>query len=102
MIAEQQGKTLYIPDITFTELFFVLERSPRYLMKRQAVCAALRDLLRSSRFSYSKEADQAFLIAERLPKLDFTDCLLAVYAEDTNQLLTLDKELQKLLATSKG
>lgn len=90
---------LLIPDICLAELFFVLQNNPHYKFPRARVCTLLRELLQCPQFFTTGHGLQALDIAEQHPRLDFTDCLLAVYSErQQSQLLSFDKGLRKTLA----
>lgn len=90
---------LVIPDTTLTELFFVLQNSPIYSLSRAYVCDSLRNVLKSPQWTVGPEAIAAIDVAEKHPRLDFTDCLLATYASHKkSQLLTFDKDLLKILS----
>lgn len=102
LIEAVSTKDLFVPDIVLTELFFVLEKNRSYFMKRSQVCEAVNDLLSQPQFFCSTEANLAIIIAARTPKLDFTDCLLAIYASKPDRLMTFDKDLVKTLATLTG
>lgn len=85
---------LYVSDIVLTELFFVLQSSPRYGFSRAQVCEKLKHVLATPQFKITEAAIQAIEVANKQPRLDFTDCLLAVYADfKRNKLFTFDKAL---------
>ena len=90
---------ILIPDIVLTELFFVLARDAPYNMSRQDICASLDDLLGAAvQLTVSDKARPALEIAAGKPGLDFTDCLLAVYADHrAKRVLSFDKDMLKIL-----
>jgi predicted nucleic acid-binding protein len=91
-------RELFVPDIVFCEIFFVLEHNPLYGLSRPSVCERLGIVLQSSALDYSHEARLALDLAARNLKLDFTDCLLAVSAGmKSDKLLSFDKDLLKIL-----
>ncbi len=97
-LAGHKPGELFVPDIVLTELFFVLQNNPLYRFSRQQVCKLLQELLESPQLVITGSAVEALELADKHPKLDFTDCLLAVYAgQKKNRLLSFDKDLLKAL-----
>ncbi|MGC1177427.1 MAG: PIN domain-containing protein [Candidatus Saccharimonadales bacterium] len=99
IIDESKAGEILIPDVVLTELFFILEsRVQKYTLPRKEICVALGDILTSPQLFLTKEGRAALLLAFDNPKLDFTDCLLAIYADHKkDQVLTFDKGLLKIL-----
>lgn len=98
MLAKHEQADLTVPDIVMTELFFVLEHSPLYHYTRAEVCRAVRELLENAPLTVSDAAMPALNLAAKNPELDFTDCLLAVYAgRRSSRLLTFDKHMLREL-----
>ncbi len=90
---------LVIADSVLVELFFVLENNQQYMWKRAEITSRFQDIIDASQFEISTIALDAFKFYEKHPKLDFTDCLLAVLAEyDKTKLLNFDKDLLSTLA----
>jgi len=89
---------IFVSESVLTELFFVLGTHKEYLMSRHDICDALADLLVGQEFVISEKSQEALSIAKRHSRLDFTDCtLLAQSNFNKNHLLTLDKDLLKVL-----
>ncbi len=92
-------RELCIPDAVLAELFFVLHNNQLYRYDRATICEMIIQLLRYPQLFISEPAERALSIAAKHPKLDFTDCLLAAYADDqTKNLLSFDKYLLKVLS----
>lgn len=99
MVESCQSGEIIVPDAVLVELFFVLEKQARYRLPRAIIVDLFESIiLPTKQFVVSTQAKNALgLFAER-PKLDFMDCLLAVYANRKNdRLLTFDKDLLKIL-----
>lgn len=98
IVTAHAPRELFIPDAVVSELFFVLHHNPLYRYDRSTICQMLDDLLSHPQFYITGPAGAAAAIAKRHPKLDFTDCLLAAYADRSiKQLITFDKDLLKIL-----
>ena len=89
---------VFVSDVVLAELFYVLASPRQYAMSRIDICGALDGLLGTPQFSISPEARAALMIAAGNKKLDFTDCLLSVYANgQKKKLLSFDQDLIKLM-----
>lgn len=94
-------KNEYIVEPTvLSEVCFVLEYHD-YAMQRVDIADALLDFMSAPQVNASSEINQAIKLYKKYPKLDFTDCWLAVIAQGSNsKLLSLDKDLSNYLADS--
>ena len=93
MVTAHGSGQLIILDAILAEVFFVLEKG-RYKFNREQVCQKLSDLLLSTQFAISTEAEAAIKAAAENQRLDFADCLLVAHAGFQKiNLLTFDKDL---------
>ena len=90
---------VFICNAVLVEFFFILESKQHpYKLSRKEVVATLAGMLKLPQLYVNDKTESAIQLAASQPKLDFTDCLLAVYADmSANGVLTFDKDLLKFL-----
>jgi predicted nucleic-acid-binding protein len=95
---ESAGKNnFYITSVVLVEVCFVLEFHD-YAMQRKDIYAALSRLIGAPQVFASKTSKMALELYKKNPKLDFADCYLLTKSKDNGaKILTLDKDLQKLV-----
>lgn len=99
-LVRQHGvNELVIIDAVLVELFFVLENHAQYGFPRATITELFDAIVvPTPQFQVSPTATKALGLFKLHPKLDFTDCLLAVSADMANaDLLSFDKDLLRLL-----
>jgi len=95
---ESRGKNnFYINSVILVEVCFVLEFHD-YAMQRKDIYAAISRLISAPQVFTSKTSKMALELYKKNPKLDFADCYLLAKSKDSGaKILTLDKDLQKLV-----
>lgn len=80
---------LFVPDVVFVELEFVLDKV--YKVSREEISQAF-NLLVTNKFITSSEAPPAYILFAKKPMLSMADCFLAIYSQH-GKLATFDKKL---------
>lgn len=96
-IEQSKKNEFYISATVLVEVCFVLEFHD-YAMLRADIHKAIDTLITAPQVNISEDAAYALNIYKKFPKLDFTDCYLLALAKQNNaKILTLDKDLQKII-----
>lgn len=97
LIEDSPKNEFYITSSVLVEVCFVLEFHD-YKMSRKYIYSALKRLASAPQISTSKHVADALELYRQHTKLDFTDCYLVARAKDNSaKVLTLDKDLQKIV-----
>ena len=96
-IEQSKKNEFYISATVLVEVCFVLEFHD-YAMLRADIYKAINTLISAPQINISEGSAYALNIYKKFPKLDFTDCYLLALAKQNNaKILTLDKDLQKII-----
>lgn len=88
-----------VEPVVIAEVCFVLEFHD-YAMKRVDIADALTDFISAPQIVANANIIAAIEMYKKYPRLDFTDCWLAILAANSNAgLLSLDKDLNKVFAS---
>lgn len=96
----ESNQKLYIPDVVFTELEYVLI-GKTYAVTREKIITAFEYLVSKNTITTSPEIVSA-LDVYRTTKLDFSDCIIAANAtKKGNTLCSFDKKLLSVTGMEK-
>lgn len=99
ILKSSDKNSLIVTEAVLVEVFFILEFNSTYRIPRKVVHETLSTMLLDSTFSLEEDLRQAMNMFGIRPKLDITDCILAVKAGNKQKnIVTFDKDLLKILA----